>query len=76
MFWPLMLTILIVLMNVPLYFFDQKAGICVSVFAAVYFVVMLGIFMANKSAVRNEVISFATQYGTVQKKLLNEFEIP
>ena len=25
---------------------------------------------------RNEVISFATQYGTVQKKLLNEFEIP
>ena len=76
MFWPLMLTILIVLMNVPLYFFDQKAGICVSVFAAVYFVVMLGIFMANKSAVRNEVISFATQYGMVQKKLLNEFEIP
>lgn len=76
MFWPLMLTILIVLMNVPLYYFDKKAGICVSVFAAVYFVIMLGIFMANKTAVRNEVISFATQYGTVQKKLLNEFEIP
>lgn len=76
MFWPLMLTILIVLMNVPLYYFDKKAGICVSVFAAVYFVVMLGIFMANRTAVRNEVISFATQYGTVQRKLLNEFEIP
>ena len=24
----------------------------------------------------NELINFATQYGTVQKKLLNEFEIP
>lgn len=32
--------------------------------------------MANRSVLRNEVINFATQYGTIQKKLLNEFEIP
>ena len=76
MYWPLMLTILLVLMNMPLYYFDKKAGICVSVFAALYFFVVLGVFLANKSMLRNEVISFATQYGTVQKKLLNEFEIP
>ncbi len=76
MYWPLMLTILLVLMNMPLYYFDKKAGICVSVFSALYFFVVLGVFLANKSMLRNEVISFATQYGTVQKKLLNEFEIP
>ncbi len=76
MYWPLLLTILLVLMNMPLYYFDKKAGICVSVFAALYFFVVLGVFLANKSMLRNEVISFATQYGTVQKKLLNEFEIP
>lgn len=76
MYWPLMLTILIVLMNVPLYYVDKKAGACVSVFALFYFVIVLGIYLMNKSVIRNEVISFATQYGTVQKKLLNEFEIP
>lgn len=76
MYWPLLLTILIVLMNVPFYYFDKKAGICISVFAALYFFIVLGVFLANKSMLRNEVISFATQYGTVQKKLLNEFEIP
>ena len=76
MYWPLLLTILLVLMNMPLYYFDKKAGICVSVFSALYFFVVLGVFLANKSMLRNEVISFATQYGTVQKKLLNEFEIP
>lgn len=76
MYWPLMLTVFIILMNVPLYFFDQKAGICVSIFAAVYFLVVLVVFIANKSVLRNEVINFATQYGTIQKKLLNEFEIP
>ncbi len=76
MHWPLMLTVLLVLMNAPLYYFDRTAGICVSVFAALYFLIALGIFLVNRSAMRNEVISFATQYGTVQKKLLNEFEIP
>ncbi|EOT22551.1 hypothetical protein C805_03400 [Eubacterium sp. 14-2] len=76
MYWPLVLTILIVLMNIPLYFIDRKAGFCVSVFAVIYFLVVLGIYMVNKSMIRNEVISFATQYGTVQKRLLDEFEIP
>lgn len=76
MYWPLVLTILIVLMNIPLYFIDRKAGFCVSVFAVIYFLVVFGIYMVNKSMIRNEVISFATQYGTVQKRLLDEFEIP
>ncbi|MFG6384794.1 MAG: DHH family phosphoesterase [Lachnospiraceae bacterium] len=76
MYWPLMLTILIVLMNVPLYYVDKKAGICVSIFAVLYFLIVLGIFIANKSLIRSEVISFATQYGTIQRKLLNEFQIP
>ena len=76
MFWPLMLTALIVLLNVPLYYIDKKAGICVSVFAACYFVIVLTVYLLNRSAIRSEVISFATQYGTVQKKLLDEFKIP
>ena len=76
MYWPLMLTVLIVLLNLPLYYFDKRAGICVSVFAGFYFLIVLGLFLANRSVLRSEVINFATQYGTVQKKLLNEFEIP
>ncbi len=76
MYWPLLLTILIVLMNVPLYYFDKKAGICVTAFAGCYFITVLAIYMLNRSGIRSEVINFATQYGTVQKKLLDEFQIP
>ncbi len=76
MCWPLLLTILIALMNVPLYYFDKKAGFCVSVFAVSYFIIVLVIYMMNRSGIRSEVINFATQYGTVQKKLLDEFQIP
>lgn len=76
MYWPLFLTVLIVAMDIPLYYFNKKAGICVSVFAVVYFVIVLGLYMIYRSSIRKEVINFATQYGTVQKKLLDEFEIP
>ena len=31
MYWPLMLTILVVLMNIPVYYMNKKAGICVSI---------------------------------------------
>lgn len=76
MYWPIMMTALIILMNIPMYYVNKKAGICVSVFAVLYLIIILGVFTWNRAVILNEVISFATQYGTVQKKLLNEFEIP
>ena len=45
-------------------------------FVVGYFVIVLGLYLVYRSSVRKEAINFATQYGTVQKKLLDEFEIP
>ncbi len=42
----------------------------------IYFVVTCIVYRRNKVLTWNELIDFATQYGTVQKQLLNEFEIP
>lgn len=76
MYWPLMLTILLAVLNVPLYFVDRKAAVLVSVFLLIYLIVVTVSYQKNKPVLVNELINFATQYGTVQKKLLNEFEIP
>ncbi len=76
MYWPLLLTVLIIVLNIPLYYISKQAGVYVSVFAVVYFVITLGLYLLYRSSVRKEAINFATQYGTVQKKLLDEFEIP
>ena len=76
MYWPLMLTILVVLMNIPVYYMNTKAGLCVSIFTVLYFILVLSAYFLNKPAMLNEIINFATQYATVQKHLLNEFEIP
>lgn len=73
---PIFLTILLVILNIPIYFVNQEAGVMVSGFLVVYVVCMFASFLRNQPVLVKEMINFATQYSTVQKKLLNEFEIP
>jgi len=70
MYWPLMLTILLACMNVPMYFVNEGAALLVSIFLGIYLIVVVISYNVNKPVLVNELINFATQYGTVQKKLL------
>lgn len=72
----LVLTALFGAMDVWMYVLNIKAGVLGSVFVGIYFFVMLFVYWRNKPILMNELIDFATQYGTVQKRLLNEFEVP
>lgn len=73
---PLVLTALFGAMDVWMYVLNIKAGVLGSVFVGIYFFVILFVYWRNKPILMNELIDFATQYGTVQKRLLNEFEVP
>ena len=73
---PMLFTILLAAMDVWIYFLNIQAGIFGTVCVGIYFVVTCIIYRRNKVLTWNEMIDFATQYGTVQKQLLNEFEIP
>ncbi|MDE7435798.1 MAG: DHH family phosphoesterase [Lachnospiraceae bacterium] len=76
MYWPLLLAIILVLLDIPIFFWDRKAGVTIIGFLAVYLVVVTVAYHASKPVLIHGLVNFATQYGTVQKKLLNEFEIP
>ena len=74
--WPVIITAVLLLLNIGVYVYDTKSGAFVSIFIILY-AVSTGIMYAfSTKHITREVISFATQYSTVQKKLLNEFEIP
>ena len=55
---------------------DAKAGILLSAFVLLYLVTSLVLLGYNRSIIMNELISFATQYGQIQKVLLRELELP
>ena len=72
---PLYMIVILVLFNIPCYLIDTRAGACMSGFTGLYAVIVIVSYFRSKPALVNELVNFATQYGSVQKKLLNEFEI-
>lgn len=72
----LYLGFLLVAVNMVVYLLDVPAGLVVTCFALFYFAVTLFMFFYNKPVIMNELVSFATQYGQIQKVLLRELELP
>lgn len=74
--WPVIITIALLLLNIGVYVCDAKSGAFVTIFIIIYAISTGILYAVNTKYIAREVIGFATQYSTVQKKLLNEFEIP
>ncbi len=72
----LMLGIMLAFVNLGIYLMDYKSGLLLTGGLLFYFAVTFILMFYNKSVIMNELISFATQYGQIQKKLLRELEVP
>lgn len=70
------LGILLVIVNLVIYLLDIPSGLLVTCFVLLYFAIILSLQFYNKPVILNELVSFATQYGQIQKVLLRELEIP
>lgn len=72
MLWPLYLSIVWLCIDIPLVLYDTKSGVVLLAFTFLYFILVMLLFWRSRKVIANEVINFATQYSSVQKKLLNE----
>ncbi len=70
------LGILLLLINFSIYFIDYRAGLILTCFVIFYFAIVLTLLLYNKPIIMNELISFATQYGQIQRKLLRDLDLP
>ena len=70
------LGVLLFVVNVFLFLLDYRAAGLLACFTVFYFVVTLSLYFYNKPIIMNELISFATQYGQIQKRLLRDMELP
>lgn len=67
---------LLIIVDILIYLFDYRAGLVLSGFIIFYMVVILSMMFYNKPIIMNELISFATQYGQIQRRLLRDLELP
>lgn len=58
--------------NLAVYLLSVPAGVIISCFVLFYFTVVISLQLYNRPVIMNELVSFATQYGQVQKVLLRE----
>lgn len=52
------------------------AGLVVAAFTALYFMAVIYLDFYNKPIIMNELVSFATEYGQIQRRLLRELDLP
>ncbi len=67
---------LLIVVDILIYLLDYRAGLVLSGFIVFYMVIILSMMFYNKPIIMNELISFATQYGQIQRRLLRDLELP
>lgn len=72
----LYLGLLLVLVDFGIYLLDARAGFLLSCFLLLYFGMIFYLMLYNRPIIINELVSFATQYGQIQKELLRELDVP
>ena len=73
---PQILFFVIAAAAIVLFWVNRDACLIVGIFAAVYGLVILIGWLTLRNAMTQEIVDFAAHYGSVQKKLLDEFVIP
>lgn len=72
----LYLGFLLIVVDVLIYFIDYRAGLVLTCFIIFYLAIILSLMFYNKPIIINELISFATQYGQIQRRLLRDLDLP
>ncbi len=74
--WPIILAVVILVMNLCIYFLDIKSGVVMTVFGIIYLGVSITIYKRRSSRVMSDLIEFGADFAHIQKQLLDEMAIP
>lgn len=72
----LYLGFLLAVVDILVYMLDYRAGLVITAYLLFYIAIVLAMMLYNKPIIMNELISFATQYGQIQRRLLRDLELP
>ncbi len=74
--WPVILTLLLLGMNLSVYPIDRKAGLIMTCFTVIYFILASAVYLTKRNKIASELVRYAMDYGQVQKRLLKELHLP
>lgn len=74
--WPIFMTLLLLAVTIGIAVIDYKAGILAAIATIIYFFVCMLLYFYNRPKLMKELLDFASDYSSIQKKLLKELSIP
>ncbi len=74
--WPLILIPLLFVMAMGVSFADSRAGLIALIFAFVYAIPVLVVYVIQRPKVAADLVRFASDYGYVHKRLMQEMKVP
>ena len=73
--WPIFLSILLIGMNIAVYFVSVKAGVLVTVVVVCYLIAAGLLYFYNKPIILNELIAFANQYDQLEQRRVEKLAL-
>lgn len=74
--WPIYVGMLFLVMTLPMYLINIKAGLLMTVFDVLYIIIAILLFAYRHERIMKSLIDFAANYSQVQKGLLKELSVP
>ena len=74
--WPLILSALLIVLNILVYCVSVKAGLVVSAGVLIYVGIAVVGLRCHRPFIVNELIAFANQYDSLEKRILEELALP
>ena len=68
--------VILAIINIPIYILNIISGVIISIFLIVYFIGVLVMLVYFRQFLVDEMVSFATEYGQIQKQILKELNLP
>lgn len=72
----MVLAVLLVLVDIVVALTDITAGLIMLVFTVIYITVIVTTYIRSRNIIINEMVSFATHYGQIQRRLLRDLKLP
>ena len=74
--WPILLTPLLLVMNVHIYFVDVKAGAIMTIYVLLYMIIAFLLLYYKRGQLLKDIVTYAIRFNNTTKRLANDLDIP
>ena len=74
--WPIILGLLLLVMNVHIYYLDNEIGMIIAIYVIVYMLFAMLLFLVRKRSVAKDIVAYAMHFHAATNEIASDLEFP